>query len=199
MHLPPLADWVLPGHDLNRTETGHRTIILNTDTPPILASSSAQPSRPSGTLQFIGVANLILCALFVILSVPFFLGQLRVLRSWPSAEAQVIRSEVAVEPTNKHDQLYAARLQVVYVVEQRPVTAELTSFQSSNYDQTSRRAAEFPVGSRHEIRYDPQNPKQARIGAGWNRRFFAVPLITLGCGACFGAIAAGFFLAARFR
>ena len=143
------------------------------------------------------MAFLIVGVLFAILSLPFFWGQIQVLHSWPVRQAQVIRSEVVVEPASKHDQLYAARIQVVYVVNEQPVMAELTSYQSSSYAETVRRAAEFPVGSRHAIRYDPHNFAQARIGAGWNRRFFAVPLITLGCGLFFGALAAGFFLAGR--
>jgi hypothetical protein len=149
-------------------------------------------------LQFLGVACLIVSGLFVILSIPFFWGQIQVLRSWPVRQAQVIRSEVAVEPAAKHEQLYAAKLQIVYVVvDGRPVTAELTSFESRNYEETARRAAEFPVGSRCAIRYDPKNPTQGRIGASWNRRFFAAPLITLGCGLCFAALAAGLFIAGR--
>jgi hypothetical protein len=149
-----------------------------------------------GTLQFIGVANLIVCGLFVIMSLPFFMGQIQVLRSWPTTQAEVIKSEVVILPAPKHDQLYAAKLQIAYAVKGKTITADLTSFQSSNYAETQRRAAEFPVGSRHEIRYDPNNPEQARIGAGWNRRFFAVPLITLGCGLAFGLLAISFFIAA---
>lgn len=155
-------------------------------------------SERRGVLQFIGVANLIVCGLFMVMSLPFFLGQIHVLRSWPVAQAQVIQSQVISQPAPKHDQLYAAKLQIVYVVNGQPVTADLTSFESSNYEETTRRAAEFPVGSRHEVRYDPNNPTQARIGAGWNRRFFAVPLITLGCGLAFALLAIGFFVAARF-
>lgn len=154
-------------------------------------------SEKRGVLQFIGVANLIVCGLFVILSVPFFWGQFRVLRSWPLTEAQIVGSEVVTQPAAKHEQLYAAKLQILYVVNRKPVTEELISFQSSNYQETARRAAEFPTGSHHAVRYDPQNPTQARIGAGWNRRFFAVPLITLGIGLAFGALAASFFIAAR--
>jgi hypothetical protein len=154
-------------------------------------------SQRRGILQFLGVACLIICVLFAIFSIPFFWQQIQVLRSWPVRQAQVIRSEVVAQPAAKHEQLYAARIQIVYVANGRPVTAELTSFESSNYEQTVRRAAEFPVGSRHAIRYDPNDPTQARIGAGWNRRFFAVPLITLGCGLAFAAVAAGFFIAAK--
>jgi hypothetical protein len=153
-------------------------------------------SERRGTLQFVGVANLIVCGIFVILSLPFFLGQIRVLRSWPVTEAQVTNSQVVTVPTSKHDQLYAAKLQIEYAVHGKSITANLTSFQSSNYAETQRRAAEFPVGSQREIRYDPSNPEQARIGAGWNRRFFAVPLITLGCGLAFGLLALGCFIAA---
>lgn len=154
-------------------------------------------SERRGTLQFIGVANLIVCGLFIILSVPFFMGQIRVLRSWPATEAQVIDSQVVTVPAAKHDQLYAARLKIAYSVHGNTMHADLTSFESKNYAETQQRAAEFSVGSRHEIRYDAEHPEQARIGAGWNRRFFAVPLITLGCGLFFGLLAMGFFIAAR--
>jgi hypothetical protein len=150
-----------------------------------------------GSLQFIGVANLIICGIFIIMSLPFFLGQIQVLRSWPATQAQVVKTEVVTLPTSKHDQLYAATLKIAYRVNGKALTADLTSFQSSNYAETQRRATEFPVGSLREIRYDPNNPEQARIGAGWNRRFFAVPLITLGCGLLFGLLAVGFFLSAR--
>ncbi len=154
-------------------------------------------SERRGVLQFLGVACLIVGGLFLIFSLPFFWGQIQVLRSWPVRQAQVLSSRVVVEPTSKHDQLYSAKLEIVYAVDGRPMTSELTSFQSSNYEETARRAAEFPVGSRHAIRYDPNNPTQARIGAGWNRRFFAVPLITAGVGMCFVALGVVFFVVGR--
>jgi hypothetical protein len=149
-----------------------------------------------GILQFIGAACLIVGGLFAIMSAPFFLGQMRVLRSWPTAQAEILKSDVVSQPAPKHQQLYAANLRIAYVVNGQPITVDLTSFQSSNYQETVRRAAEFPAGSRHEIRYDPSNPNQVRIGARWNRRFFAVPLITLGCGAAFALLALGFFISA---
>ena len=147
-----------------------------------------------GIFQFIGVTCLIVGGLFAVMSAPFFLGQIKVLRSWPVAQAQIIKSDVISQPAPKHEQLYAAQLQIAYVVNGQPITVDLTSFQSSNYQETVHRAAEFAPGSRHDIRYDPNNPTQARIGAGWNRRFFAVPLITLGCGLAFALLALGFFI-----
>jgi hypothetical protein len=156
-------------------------------------------SEKRGVFQFIGVANLIVCALFLILSLPFFWGQFRVLRWWPVTQAQITRSEVVTQPAAKHDQLYAAKLEIRYTVSGSPVTVELISFQSSNYENTVRRAGDFPAGSWQPVRYDPSHPSQARIGAGWNRRFFAVPLITLGVGLIFGGLATGFFIAARLQ
>ncbi len=122
-----------------------------------------------GTLQFIGVANLIVCALFLIMSIPFFMGQIRVLRSWPVTTAQVTKSAVVNQPAPKHSQLYAAQLQIAYVVDGKPITVDLTSYQSCNYDATTKRAAEFPVGSTREIRYDPAHQTRhasAQAGTG---------------------------------
>ena len=155
-------------------------------------------SEKHGVLVFLGVANLILCTLSVILSLPFFWRQYQVLQTWPESEAQVLRSEVVTQPASPHEQLYAAKLQVLYTVDGKPITAELISFQSQNYEQTAERASQFPVGSRHLIRYDPRSPTQARIGAGWNLRFFLVPLVMLGMGAIFGGVAAVLLISARF-
>ena len=156
-------------------------------------------SERRGVLQFLAVACLIVAGLFVILSIPFFWGQIEVLRSWPVRQAQIISSKVVAQPMSKHNQLYASRIEIVYVVNDKPVTSELTSFESSNYEETARRAAEFPVGSRRAIRYNPNNPSDSRIGASWNRRFFAAPLITFGIGAAFAAIALVLLIAGRAR
>lgn len=150
-----------------------------------------------GTLKLIGAACLVLFALFILLSIPLFWEQMRVLRDWPVRQAIVTRSAVATQPSGKHQQLYSVQIEIAYVVDGRPVTTELISFQSGNYDVTARRAAEFPVGSRHAIRYDPSHPQQVRMGAGWNRRFFAMPLITVLCAAIFAILAAALFISAR--
>ena len=155
-------------------------------------------SEKRSILVLFGVANLILCTLCVILSLPFFWQQYQVLRTWPQTEAQVMRSEVVTQPAPPHQQLYAASLQVLYTVDGKPITAELISFQSQNYQQTADRAAQFRVGSHHLIRYDPHDLTQARIGSGWNMRFFIVPLLMLGMGAVFGGVAATLLIVARY-
>ena len=154
-------------------------------------------NESSGTLQAIGVANLIICVIMLIFSAPFYLHQISVLRYWPATDAQVLRSDVVVDRISKNEQLYSARIGLLYTVNGKPITTELTSFQDQNYKKTRVRADEFAVGSHHEIRYDPHDPLQARIGAGWNARFFALPLIVSGVGLAFGAIAIFLFLIAR--
>ena len=150
-----------------------------------------------GALQAIGVANLIICVIMLAFSLPFFLHQISVLRHWPAADAQVLHSDVVVDRISKNEQLYSARLGLLYTVDGKPITSELTSFQDQNYKKTRARADEYVVGSHHEIRYNPNDPLQARIGAGWNARFFALPLIVSGVGAMFGIIAIALTIAAR--
>jgi hypothetical protein len=148
-------------------------------------------SEKRGTLRLIAAANFIFAALFLIMSLPFFWRQVQVVRHWPATDAQVLRSEVVTGPQSGHDNLYRAKLQVLYAVAGQPITSELTSFESTNYEATLRRTEQFPVGSHHAVRYDPANPSQARLGAGWNRTFFALPLIVLAMAAffaCAGAV-----------
>jgi len=136
-------------------------------------------SEKRGTLRVIAAANFIFCGLFVLFSLPYFWRQVQVLRNWPEVGAQVLRSEVVTEPSPGHEMVYRAKLQMLYTVSGNPITSDLTSFESTNYEATSQRVEQFPVGSHHAVRYDPANPTQARIGAGWNRTYFALPLIVL--------------------
>ena len=153
-------------------------------------------SEKHGTLRVIAAANFIFATLFLIFSLPFFWRQWQVLRNWPETDAQVLRSEVVGQPSG-HETVYRAKLQVLYTVSGQPVTSDLTSFESSNYEATIRRTEEFPVGSHHVVRYDPANPAQARIGAGWNRYYFALPLIVLAMAVLFAFVGAVFLAIAK--
>jgi Protein of unknown function (DUF3592) len=147
-------------------------------------------SEKRGTLRLIAAANFIFCGLFVVFSLPFFWRQVQVLRNWPEVDAQVLRSEVVTESPSGHEQLYRAKLQVLYTVGGNPVTSDLTSLESTNYEATLRRTEQFPVGSHHAVRYNPANPTQARVGAGWNRTYFALPIIVLSMAALFAFVGA---------
>ncbi len=150
-----------------------------------------------GTLQAIAVACLIIGGILLIFSAPFYIHQVGVLRTWPTVDAQILRSDVVVDRISQHEQFYSAHIGLLYTVDGQPITTEVTSFQDQDYQKTRARANEFQVGSHHEIRYDPRDPLQARIGAGWNARFFALPLIVSGVGAVFGVIAMALVVASR--
>ncbi|HWS97707.1 MAG TPA: DUF3592 domain-containing protein [Candidatus Methylomirabilis sp.] len=152
-------------------------------------SKSNGVNEKHGTLRVIAAASFIFAGIFLIFSLPFFWHQVQVLRNWPETEAQVLRSEVVGVPSG-HDNYYRAQLHVLYTVAGNPVTAALTSFESSNYEATLQRTQKYSVGSHHLVRYDPANPTQARLGAGWNTTFFALPLIVLGMAAVFALIGA---------
>jgi hypothetical protein len=81
-------------------------------------------------------------------------------------------------------------LQVLYTVKDQPVTSELISFESTNYEATLKRTEQFPVGRHYTVRYDPANPSRARIGAGWNRTYFALPLTVMAMAAFFAFVGA---------
>ena len=146
-----------------------------------------------GTLQVIAVANFIIAALFVVFSLPFFWRQVRVLTTWPTVDGQVLSSEV-VSHGSGHEQLYGARIRLLLTVDSKPVTAELIGMESRNYEATWAHVAQYAVGSHHPIRYDPHDPSQVRLAAGWNSRFFALPLIVFGAGVAFALV--GLFFSA---
>ncbi len=154
-------------------------------------------SEKHGTLRLIAAANFIFAAVFFIISLPFFWRQAQVVRNWPETDAQVLRSEVVTGPQSGHDNLYRAKLQVLYTVAGQPITSELTSFESTNYEATVQRTQQFPVGSHHLVRYDPASPSQARIGAGWNRTFFALPLMVAAMASLFICVGAVFLAVAK--
>jgi len=145
----------------------------------------------------IAAANFIFATLFLIFSLPFFWRQVQVLWNWPETDAQVLRSEVVTESSAGHEMLYRAKLQVLYTVSGSPITSDLTSFESTNYEATLRRVEQFPVGSHYAVRYDPANPAQARLGAGWNRTYFALPLIVLAMAVVFAFVGAVFLAVAK--
>jgi len=154
-------------------------------------------NQKHGTLRIIAAANFIIAALFLVFSLPFFWRQAQVLWSWTETDGQVLRSEVVAGEPEGHEIVYRAELRLLYTVAGNPVTADLISFASKNYEATRQRAQQFPVGSHHPVRYDPANPSQARLGAAWSTTFFALPLMVLGMAVLFGCIGSVFLAVAK--
>jgi hypothetical protein len=165
--------------------------------PATQVTPFSKSNEKRGTFGMIAAASFIFAAIFFVFSVPFLWRQVEVVRNWPETDAQILRSEVVIGPPEGRENLYRARLLVLYTVAGQPVTSELTSFESRNYEATQQRAQQFLVGSHRRVRYDPANPSQARLGAGWNRTFFALPLIVLSMAALFLCVGAVFLAIAN--
>ena len=149
-------------------------------------------------LRVIAVACLIFFLIGLLFAVPPLIQQWKVLRTWPAADAQVLRSEVVPLRTDSGQMLYDTWLVLSYQVDGRPyVTGVGSLHQSTSYERKKKQAERFPAGSHTEVRYNPGDPTDARIQAGYNVHFFAVPVFICGVAAIFGLLALLFFLLTR--
>ena len=152
------------------------------------------------TLRVIAVACLVFFLIGLLFAVPPFLQQLKVLRTWPAAGAQVVHSDVVPLRTDSGQMLYDTLLVLSYQVDGRPYVSSVGSLhQSTNYHRKKKQADRFPPGSRTEVHYNPSDPRDIRIQVGYNVHFFAVPIFISGVAGIFGVLALLFFLISRRR
>jgi hypothetical protein len=152
----------------------------------------------SVTLKVVGAAFFVFAIALGALSVPLYWGQIKILRTWPAAEAEVVRSEVITAPLKSGGQLYDALYGFTFIANGQPQSALLTSnHQSTSYDRKRAQVARFPVGSHHLIRYNPAHPSDIRMQPGYNPHFFAVPLFVSGFGLILAIVGSAFWLAGK--
>ena len=150
------------------------------------------------TLRVIAVACLVFFVIGLLFAVPPFLQQMKVLRTWPAADAQVVHSEVVPLRADSDQMLYETLLVLSYRVEGHPYMSGVGSLhQSTSYARKKRQADRFLPGSHTEVRYNPADPRDIRIQAGYNVHFFAIPVFISGVAAIFGLLALLFFLLSR--
>ena len=167
-----------------------------------MSTATAQETKaPSGgILPLIAIANLVVCLAFLAFSIPFYWKQIRILQTWPAADAQVIRSKVVpVRSEVSADGLryYESDIQLLFTVGGKPRVAEIFSHRSPNIEKVRYENNKFPVGSHRSIRYNPEAVIDVRVNAGWNRRFFFAPLLITGFGLIFAIFAGIFWAMAR--
>lgn len=109
--------------------------------------------------------------------------QYTVLKTWPTAEATVARSEVVSFRDSKGTRMYRVELGLRYAVNRKeyltPVPSDISS---SSHQKMRRRAEEYAPGTRLPIRFNPADPNDIRLNVGYNVGFFALPLIFTGVG-----------------
>lgn len=164
-------------------------------------TTAQEPKAPSaGVLPLIAVANLIVCAAFLLFSVPFYYKQWHILHSWPAVDAQVVRAEVVParsEVAADGQKYYDSDVQFLFTVNGMPHVAEIFSHRSPKIEKVRYETNKFPVGSHRRVRYNPDNLTDIRVNAGYNRRFFFAPLLVTGFAVIFAIFAGVFFAMAR--
>lgn len=175
-----------------RADNARATAAAQPAAPPDARGSSVgrtTPGRKPHALHFFSAAFLIFCAVTAAMAVPFFWRQYAVLKHWPEVAAQVVRGNVA-QVNYGGTTYYALDLQLVFTHDGRTTFGSASPRQSRQYEKVRRTVDEYPVGSYHTVRFNPERPAEIRLHAGWNRRFFVIPIL-LGCAAAlFGAISA---------
>ncbi len=148
------------------------------------------------TLKVIAMGCVIIFLVFLGLSVPFFLRQRTILKTWPRAEGTIEAAQVVTVPGKTST--YAARFLIRYHIGNSVVSTTV----DSGYGDRFRRQAEawverFPVGTTVPIAYDPLNPTLVRLAPGYNRYFFGAPFFITEVGLVFAGVALVLYAFAR--
>jgi hypothetical protein len=118
----------------------------------------------------------------------YFFGrkQLEILNTWPEVSAVVLNSEVTTHrDPDDSSTTYGARVEFAFTVKGRGYQAITDrGFSTSLHSAMERTVARFAPGTQHTIRYNPQDPTDARFNAAYTLEFFGVPVFL----AVFGAI-----------
>ncbi len=105
--------------------------------------------------------------------------QVTIIRSWPETEGVVTRSEVREgSSSDSSTAMYSVRIEFRYRAAGREYISPAPSdYSTSSYPSMRRRADSYPVGSRHTIKYNPDDANDIRASAGYTPGFFFAPMI----------------------
>jgi hypothetical protein len=101
-----------------------------------------------------------------------------ILRWWPQAWGEVVSAEVVVGTGSEGDATYTPRVVFRYQINGRErAQAWNQGWSTGNKAGNEEYIAKFSPNSRHEIRYDPDDPARIECDVGFTARFFAPALI----------------------
>lgn len=102
--------------------------------------------------------------------------QYRILRDWPSVDAEVVRSRVlsyVVHGRRSNATYYTANIEFRYKVgSQSYLTSARPSHDTDGSSPMQHWVDVYSPGTRHQIRYNPVNPADIRFDVGYNYSFF---------------------------
>jgi len=150
-------------------------------------------------LKFLAAGYLVFAIVMFGYATPLFIQQHRILRTWPSADAEVVSSRI-VEHATASGPLYATKLQFAFSVNARPVRGEFVfPHESTSRERKQKQIAKYLVGSHQRILYNPADPADIRINPGYNVEFFVIPVFLSGVALIFVALGGALWAMAAWR
>lgn len=136
----------------------------------------------------------------IMLSVAGWTGnqQYTILKTWPTAEAEVTESRVTTGRDSDGTTMYGAQMEFRYTVNGKEyVTPAASSCRTSSYTEMKRKANHYAPGTRHPIRCNPGNPDDIRFDVGYSFGFFFLPMLLGGMGVIFAGLGVTFLYVSR--
>ncbi len=120
-----------------------------------------------------------------------------ILKTWPSVEAVVMDSDL-YRHRNDFVKKSGRTTLFGYTVNGKEYKSRSSSFVvTRSYNAEQKYAEKYAPGSRHSIRYDPENPNNIRFDVGYNMRFLFVPVVLGFMGLVFSGLGLVFVLVFR--
>ncbi len=148
--------------------------------------SAAHPPRILGYI-FIPIG-------IILLGVAAWLFEQRreILNSWPETQAEVTHSEITYSRSKSGGSMYSAVYVFRYHVKGRDyITKDGPGYSTSSYSSMEEKVKKYAPETRHPIRYNPSNPEEIRIEAGYNLTTFGIPLGVAAMGLVFFGLGLG--------
>jgi len=135
---------------------------------------------------------------FLLVGIPFWWRQHRIIQTWPKTQAEVVRTEV-VPVTSGGRTAHQLRVELVYRIRGSVrTTLYRPERPTETAEEQQKMAANFQPGSVLPIAYQPEDPSRVVVHPGYNFRFFFLPAL-LGGAALACAVCGVLLLVASFR
>ncbi len=145
-------------------------------------------------LRIFGGFFLLIGLIFLTIGVWMGRRQYTILKSWPTVEAEVTKSEVrqhldSGSGSSTSSVMYQTFVEFRYTLNGKEyLTPSDAGYSTSSYTQMKRLADKFAAGTRHAIKYNPADPNDIRFDAEYSFGFFLLPVIFAGIGLIFSVV-----------
>ncbi len=140
------------------------------------------------------IARVFTLAGLVLLAVAVWAGnrQHKILKHWPTVDAEVVESRVMQGADSDGVVTYSAAIQFRYTVNGKEYSTPVASnVSTSNYVSVKRQVDRYAPGSHHRIWHNPEEPADVSFDAGYNLSFFFMPVLFGGMGILFTGVGIG--------